>query len=72
MPALELTLAFGHIGPAMNQLDAEASTDRLQRHGAIRRAVIDDELTADAALEHRLFEHALDVEGALGEVSAAT
>ena len=51
----------------MDQLDAEARADRLQRHGAIRRAVIDDELTADATLEHRLFEHALDVEGALGE-----
>jgi hypothetical protein len=43
VPALELTLALGCIGPAMDQVNAQPGADPLQGVGAIGGAVVDDQ-----------------------------
>jgi hypothetical protein len=44
MPALELTLALGGRGAAVDKLYTEARTDRPQGVGTIGRAVVDHQL----------------------------
>ena len=71
VPALELALAFGRVRAAEDQVDAQPGTDALQRVGAVRRAVVDDQLDGHAALERRLLEHAFDVQGRLAQAERA-
>src|SRR3546814_2306018 len=79
MPAFELAFALGGIGPAIDELNAQAHADTLQGLGTVGGAVIDDQFAAHAALEQGLLEHALDVqrrlaqaEGAVGEDRKST
>ena len=52
-------------------MDAQPGTDALQRVGAVRGAVVDDQLDGHAALEQRLLEHAFDVQGRLAQAERA-
>src|SRR3546814_12092121 len=54
MPAFELAFALGGIGPAIDELNAQAHADTLHGLGTIGGAVIVDKLAAHAALEQGL------------------
>ena len=71
MPALQLALALGCVGAAEDQLDAQARTDALQRVGAVRGAVVDDQLDGNAPAQQRLLEHAFDVQRRLPQAEGA-
>ena len=67
VPALELALPLGPIGPAEDQMDPQPGTQTLQRAGAVGRAVVDHELDRHAPAQQRLLEHALDVQRRLAQ-----
>src|SRR3546814_10096435 len=71
MPAFELAFALGGIGPAIDELNAQAHADTLQGLGTVGGAVIDDQFAAHAALEQGLLEHALDVQRRLAQAEGA-
>jgi len=52
-------------------MDAQPGADPLQSFGAIGGAIINDQLERNAAPEHRLLEHAFDVQGGLARAEGA-
>src|SRR3546814_4179302 len=63
MPAFELAFALGGIGPAIDELNAQAHADTLQGLGTVGGAVIDDQFAAHAALEQgRSEEHTSELQ----------
>ena len=71
VPALQLALALGRAGAAEDQMNAQPCTDALQRVGAVRGAVVDDQLGGHAASKQRLLEHPFDIEGRLAQAERA-
>src|SRR3546814_19072610 len=61
MPAFELAFALGGIGPAIDELNAQAHADTLHGLGTVGGAVIDAPFAAHAALAQGLLEHALGI-----------
>ena len=71
MPALQLAFALGRVGPAEDEVDAQARTDALQGVGPVGRAVVDNQLDGHAPAQQRLLEHALDIERRLAQTKRA-
>lgn len=65
VPALQLALALGRVGPAEDEVDAQPRAHALQRAGPVGGAVVDNELDAHAPTQQCLLEHALDIERGL-------
>ena len=56
---------------AKNQLRLKSCADLLQRGGAIRGAIVNNEFAAAAAFENGLFENAFDLQLGFGEAKGA-
>jgi hypothetical protein len=66
-PALHLALALWHVGPGVDEGDAELGADDGELLGAERRSIIDVQPLRDAAPAHGLLEHGKVGDGPLGE-----